>query len=61
MLSLSFSRSLRVLACCLLLFLGACKPQQPAPAASADAATPAALPAGAGPAKDEAWPAPDKV
>jgi len=61
MLSLSFSRSLRVLACCLLLVLGACKPQQPAPAASADAATPAALPAGAGPAKDEAWPAPDKV
>lgn len=61
MLTPSLLRPMHVLACCLLLALAACKPQQPAPAASVDAAAPAALPAATGPAMDEDWPAPDKV
>ena len=61
MLTPSFLRPMHVLTCCLLLALAACKPQQPAPAATTDAAMPTPAPAVAETAKDEAWPAPDKV
>ncbi|GHB95288.1 OmpA family protein [Thermomonas carbonis] len=61
MLIVSFPRRMHALACCLLLALAACKPQQSTPVADVAAATPAALPVATQPAEDQAWPAPDKV
>jgi outer membrane protein OmpA-like peptidoglycan-associated protein len=58
----SFPHSLRVLAGCLLLALAACKPQVPAPVASAGPAAPVNQSAALAAATGEAgWPAPDKV